>query len=142
MGTMRIAHDLSSFTQQPSIKPFLLEITCRVQTGSSLPSTLIFLLSRFVPLRSRTCNPKFGFASATRSRSLRDNRIFAIPLPLPEKVGRKRGLIFLGRSSLVVVGRGREARDGSGKAANERGEEREGRVDEYDGDENELSEWT
>lgn len=38
---------------------------------------------------------------------------------------------------------GRRLRDGSGKAANERsGEEREGRVVEYDGDENELSEWT
>lgn len=94
-GTMRIVHDLSSFTQQPSIKPFLLEITCPVNW--IIPSLLY--TPHIPPLSSRSTHVwsrKFGFATrSTATSSLRDNRIFTIPFPSTRRWGRKRGLIFL-----------------------------------------------
>lgn len=48
MGTIRIVHDLSSFTQQPSIKPFLLEITLPKLDHPFLRSSLASPRSRYV----------------------------------------------------------------------------------------------
>lgn len=61
MGTMRIVHDLSSFTQQPSIKPFLLEITLPKLDHPFLRSSLASPRSRYVLAHAHVSVSKIRF---------------------------------------------------------------------------------
>lgn len=107
-GTMRIVHDLSSFTQQPSIKPFLLEITCPVNW--IIPSLLY--TPHIPPLSSRSMHvwSKIRFRDTfDRHELVKGQSNFYDSFPFHEGVGAETRANFLKEE---VVSRGREAGDG------------------------------